>query len=67
MDGIHYEVGLTTGRRMEVIIIKTKNEGFVGVAEDGFFLGVNANDFEEAKNLFVEAYEKYSVIEIVWD
>ncbi len=66
MEGRHYEVRLTDGRTMEVILVKS-DKGFIGVAEDGFFIGIYANDFEKAKNLFVDAYEEYNTIQVVWD
>lgn len=66
MEGRHYEVVLSDGRTMEVILVKT-DKGFIGTSKDGFFIGVYANDFEKAKNLFVDAYEEYNTIEVVWD
>ena len=67
MDSKYYcEVKLSDGRMIEVILVKT-SKGFIGVASDSFFIGVYAKNFEEAKRLFIEAYEEYNVIEVVWD
>ena len=67
MDGIHYECKLSNGGTVEIIIVKTKSGSFIGVSEDGFFIGINAKEEEEAKKLFMEVYEEYNVINVVWD
>lgn len=64
MEGRFYVVKLSNEKMIEVIIVKT-DIGFVGTSEDGFFIGVHATTFESAKNLFVEAYEEFNVLEIV--
>lgn len=67
MDGIHYECKLSNGGTIEVIIVKTKSGSFIGVSEDGFFTGIRAKGMEEAKNLFMEAYEEYCTFTIIWE